>query len=209
MVANNKFHSESFEYLKKKAPILFFILSEKGIIVESGGYTLYRSGHKLIGKHFQDIVVDFAGNFDLKASINAPCQEILLSIYINSDLPQSYYFTFKQIDDNVMVFGRLDSEDLDKLSKEMLLMNQELCNLTRELNKKNARLQDALNHVKTLQGIIPICMHCHNIRNDKQIWDRIEAYFSEHTEARFSHSICPECAKKYYPDMDIYNDKDD
>jgi hypothetical protein len=105
-----------------------------------------------------------------------------------------------------MAFGRLDAEDLDKMSKEMFLLNQELSNLTRKLNKKNAKLQEALNHVKSLQGIIPICMHCHNIRNDKKVWDRIEAYFSEHTEATFSHSICPECAKKYYPDMDIYDD---
>jgi hypothetical protein len=206
MVTNIKFLSESFEYLKKQAPVLFFILSENGIIIESGGYAIYRAGHKLIGTNFRDIVVDFKENFDLKALINNPCQEILLSIYIDSGLPQSYYFTFKQIDNHVMAFGRLDAEDLDKMSKEMFLLNQELSNLTRKLNKKNAKLQEALNHVKSLQGIIPICMHCHNIRNDKKVWDRIEAYFSEHTEATFSHSICPECAKKYYPDMDIYDD---
>lgn len=61
-------------------------------------------------------------------------------------------------------------------------------------------LQDALDHIKTLQGILPICMHCHKIRSDKDSWERLEKYISEHTEAEFSHGLCPECMKKYYPD---------
>ena len=59
-------------------------------------------------------------------------------------------------------------------------------------------LQDAMAHVKTLQGLIPICMHCHKIRNDQQNWERLEMYISEHTDAEFSHGLCPECMKKYY-----------
>lgn len=92
------------------------------------------------------------------------------------------------------------------MRKDILSMNQDLNNLTRQLHIKNAALQYALDHVKTLQGIIPICMHCHKIRNDKQVWDQLEAYLAKHTEANFSHSICQECAKKHYPDMDIYDD---
>jgi DNA-binding response OmpR family regulator len=59
-------------------------------------------------------------------------------------------------------------------------------------------LQDALAHVKTLQGLIPICMHCHKIRNDHQNWERLEMYISEHTDAEFSHGLCPECMKEHY-----------
>jgi len=59
-------------------------------------------------------------------------------------------------------------------------------------------LQDALVHVKTLQGLIPICMHCHKIRNDQQTWEQLEMYISEHTDAEFSHGICPECMRKHY-----------
>lgn len=207
MAADNKFHSEYFTYLLKQAPVLFFILSEKGIIVESSGYAIKKTGHELIGKDFRDIVVDFAGEFDLNSSTSATYQEILLTISITSGLPQSYYFTFKRIDDHIMAFGRMDIEDIDKLNKKVLLLNQDLNNLTRQLHKKNAQLQDALDHVKTLQGIVPICMHCHKIRNDRQIWDKLEAYLTEHTEAKLSHSICPECAAKYYPDMDLYGDE--
>ena len=64
-----------------------------------------------------------------------------------------------------------------------------------------AKLQDALDHVRTLQGILPICMHCHKIRSDHESWDRIEKYIAEHTDARFSHSLCPECLRKHYPDL--------
>ena len=61
-------------------------------------------------------------------------------------------------------------------------------------------LKEALVHVKTLQGILPICMHCHKIRNDQQSWEKLEKYISEHSDAHFSHGLCPECLKKHYPD---------
>jgi hypothetical protein len=66
-------------------------------------------------------------------------------------------------------------------------------------------LQKALEKVKTLSGFLPICASCKKIRDDKGYWNQIEAYISEHSEAEFSHGICPECAKKLYPDF--YDDK--
>jgi len=68
-------------------------------------------------------------------------------------------------------------------------------------------LQKALSEVKTLRGFIPICAHCKNIRNDKGYWEKIEKYIHEHSDAQFSHGICQECAKKYYPDFNIYEDE--
>jgi PAS domain S-box-containing protein len=59
-------------------------------------------------------------------------------------------------------------------------------------------LQQAISEIKTLQGFIPICCHCKKIRTDKGFWQQIEQYVSEHSEAKFSHGICPECLKKYY-----------
>ena len=66
---------------------------------------------------------------------------------------------------------------------------------------KNEELLQALEQVRTLSGIVPICMHCKNIRDDKGYWDKVEAYVSSHTDARFSHGICPECVKKHYPEI--------
>jgi len=63
-------------------------------------------------------------------------------------------------------------------------------------------LQSTLAHVKTLSGLIPICAGCKKIRDDKNFWHQVESYISEHTDARFTHGLCPDCTKKYYPDFD-------
>jgi hypothetical protein len=64
-----------------------------------------------------------------------------------------------------------------------------------EAEKKNliAELRKALEEVKTLRGIIPICTYCKKIRDDEGMWNKLEAYIHEHSEAKFSHGICPEC----------------
>jgi len=67
-------------------------------------------------------------------------------------------------------------------------------------------LQEALAKVKTLSGLLPICSYCKKIRDDKGYWNQIESYIRDHSEAEFGHSICRECAKKYYPDMDLYDE---
>jgi hypothetical protein len=64
-----------------------------------------------------------------------------------------------------------------------------------------ARLHGALGEVKTLEGLIPICAKCHKIRDDKGFWERIEKYIQDRTEAQFSHSLCPDCAKGLYGDL--------
>ena len=63
-----------------------------------------------------------------------------------------------------------------------------------------AELQKALAAIKRLQGILPICASCKRIREDNGYWTQVESYIREHSEAEFSHGICPECAKKLYPE---------
>lgn len=70
----------------------------------------------------------------------------------------------------------------------------------KEKSEVIARLNKALEEVKTLSGFLPICASCKKIRDDKGYWNQIEAYISDHSEAEFSHSICPECVKKLYPE---------
>ena len=62
-------------------------------------------------------------------------------------------------------------------------------------------LQEALASIKTLSGLLPICYSCKQIRDDKGYWNQIEAYIGKHTEAEFTHGICPACAKALYPDL--------
>jgi two-component system, response regulator PdtaR len=64
------------------------------------------------------------------------------------------------------------------------------------------RLQDALEHVRTLRGMLPICSYCKKIRDDKGYWNQLEAYLREHSGTEFTHSVCPECAMKVKKDLD-------
>jgi len=61
------------------------------------------------------------------------------------------------------------------------------------------KLQKSLDEIKTLSGLLPICSACKKIRDDDGYWKQIEHYISEYTEAKFSHSICPDCKEKLYP----------
>ncbi|MBF0559178.1 MAG: response regulator [Nitrospirae bacterium] len=65
-------------------------------------------------------------------------------------------------------------------------------------------LRNALDKVKLLSGMLPICASCKKIRNDQGYWEQVEVFIRDHSEAEFSHGICPECVKKLYPD---YSDK--
>jgi PAS domain S-box-containing protein len=69
------------------------------------------------------------------------------------------------------------------------------------LKEERRRLQQALDEVRTLRGILPICAHCKKIRDDEGYWNQLEKYVSDHTEAMFSHGICPDCMKKIYPEF--------
>lgn len=62
-------------------------------------------------------------------------------------------------------------------------------------------LQQALGKLKKLSGLLPICSNCKRIRNDAGYWQRIEAFISEHSEAEFSHSLCPQCQRELYPEL--------
>jgi DNA-binding NtrC family response regulator len=75
-----------------------------------------------------------------------------------------------------------------------------------EREKMIIELQDALAKIKTLRGLLPICSFCKKIRDDQGYWRQIEVFMKEHSDANFSHSICPECAKKYYPHL--YKEKE-
>jgi PAS domain-containing protein len=72
-----------------------------------------------------------------------------------------------------------------------------------ERNQLVLNLQRALADVKTLRGFLPICASCKKIRDDKGYWNQIESYIRDHSEAEFSHGICPGCAKELYPDLDL------
>ena len=79
-----------------------------------------------------------------------------------------------------------------------------------ERKKLILELHEALANVKKLSGMLPICASCKKIRDDKGYWTQVETYIRDRSEAEFTHGICPECAKKLYPEIyeEIYNKKE-
>lgn len=73
--------------------------------------------------------------------------------------------------------------------------------LQRSLEKKNEQLRQALDEIRILRGILPICSSCKKIRNEDGYWEQIEIYIRDRSEVDFSHGICEECARKLYPDF--------
>jgi hypothetical protein len=102
----------------------------------------------------------------------------------------------------------------NQVVEQMAVLNNELIALQRELDKKNHQLQLtqqelaqkvvdlelALTQVKRLEGIIPICMFCKKIRDSEEMWHNLERYISDHSDAEFSHGMCPECFEENYGD---------
>jgi len=90
--------------------------------------------------------------------------------------------------------GRLEAERL---------RTNEVEALNTELSKSVEGLQEAMRHIKQLRGLLPICMHCKSIRDDQDVWHRIEAYLGEHSDALLTHSLCDACREIHYSDMDL------
>ncbi len=91
--------------------------------------------------------------------------------------------------------------DLDRTNKELKEEIQVRKRTEAEKERLIENLTNALEEIKTLQGLLPICSICKHIRDDKGYWNSIETYFSEHAQLEFSHGLCPDCAEKHYPEF--------
>lgn len=124
------------------------------------------------------------------------------------DIPVIFISALSDIKDKVKAFQNGGVDYITKPFEEAEVLARidthiRLYRLQKDLQKKNIELQIALDTVKTLNGLLPICSNCKKIRDDDGYWSQIEYYISQHSDAEFSHSICPECAIKLYPDLDL------
>jgi PAS domain S-box-containing protein len=128
-------------------------------------------------------------------------------------LPQNSKFNgfevehdFESIGKKVMLLNARRIERKSEGTRLILLAIEDITDhkLAEEKREELVKeLQDALAKVKTLSGFLPICSSCKNIRDDEGYWNQIETYIRDHSEAEFSHSICPDCAKKLYSELDL------
>ncbi len=88
------------------------------------------------------------------------------------------------------------NNELISLQRELVKKNVQLEKLKGQLDERIKELEAALARVKILEGIIPICMYCKKIRDDKNSWQQLESYITEHSDALFSHGICPHCSEE-------------
>jgi HAMP domain-containing protein len=110
--------------------------------------------------------------------------------------------------DEIGVLGKeFDSmlEKLEEKDRELVTANAKLEEEVNERQRLINELKKALSEVKTLSGLLPICAHCKKIRDDKGYWNQIESYIHKHSDAKFSHGMCPDCFKQLYPE--VYEEK--
>jgi sensor domain CHASE-containing protein len=104
--------------------------------------------------------------------------------------------------------GAIDGTD--NVSRRLPVSGKgELGKLETSINQMLDRIQTAKEEIKTLEGLLPICSYCKNIRDDEGFWQKVDHFIHHRTHARFSHSICPECAKKHFPEYDLYKQEED
>jgi hypothetical protein len=96
---------------------------------------------------------------------------------------------------------RLRNLEVEEAHEKIKIESEERLHAQVEKDKLIVELEHALGEVKTLTGLLPICASCKRIRDDKGYWNQIEAYISDHSNAEFSHSICPDCQEKLYPEL--------
>jgi DNA-binding response OmpR family regulator len=128
---------------------------------------------------------------------------------IQTDQPP-YLILLTALDDKSHVVAGLEAGADDYIAKPFdadelrarIEVGMRVVTLQRELAAKIRELQEAARQIKTLSGIVPICASCKKVRDDQGFWSQVEAYVSEHSEARFSHGLCPECRNRMMSEFD-------
>jgi PAS domain S-box-containing protein len=175
------------------APVGYCTVSEKGLILEAN-----LAATALLGVDRSALVQQPISRFILKKD-----QDIYYlhrKALVETDEPQS--FELRMVNgEGVEFWAHLTAkaaQEVDGAPVSRVVMT----NITTRKQTQKA-LQDAFDQIKTLRGIVPICMHCKNIRDDQGYWNQVEVYVRDHSEAEFSHGICPKCAEKLYPEYDL------
>jgi phosphoserine phosphatase RsbU/P len=129
---------------------------------------------------------------------------------IETDYPP-YVIMLTSKGEKADIVAGLDAGANDYLSKPFdagelrarVEVGRRMIEMQNALASKVEELRQAFDQIKTLRGIVPICANCKKIRDDQGYWNQVEVYVRNHTEATFSHGLCPECVKKLYPEIEL------
>jgi len=201
--------------MKPASPARVLIADDDALVIEAIQETLETIGHVVIGK-----VAD--GHQAVEATQSLRPDVVLMDI----KMPRLDGLTAaQQIQDNcptpVVLLTAFESQELVGMATAAgigayLIKPPQAREMRRaiaiamarfddlmELRRLNAELQEALAQVKLLSGLIPICASCKKIRDADGNWHQIESYIRDHSEARFSHGLCQDCARELYPEIDL------
>jgi two-component system, cell cycle sensor histidine kinase and response regulator CckA len=190
---------EKFRELYDSAPVGYLEYDLEGRITN-----VNRSNLEMLGYTREEMVGEFVWKFNTKEEIAH--QHILAKL--SGTMPQARNLerTYRRRDGStlpVLIEDRIIQDEKGR-TKGIRCSIQDITERKRteeEREKLIHELEYAMSQVKTLSGMLPICASCKRIRDDKGYWNQIESYIRDHSEAEFSHSICPECMKKLYGDI--------
>jgi PAS domain S-box-containing protein len=188
---------EKYRTLVEKANESICIIQDRKVVFANGTASelLGVSQDNLIGRPFTDFI--FPDDM-----------EIVMSYYVGRsekrEIPDSYNFrVMNQKGEPIWVLNSATLIEYGGKQAVIALITNinKLKLMEKERERMIEELKKALATVKTLSGLLPICASCKKIRDDKGYWNQIESYISDHSEAEFSHAICPECSEKLYPEL--------
>lgn len=148
------------EFVENKADLLLLVLSPSGLIEHANNAAESRVGHKLAGQAFSEMIIDFQGSFDFESLAGEETQPRLLNIVNTHGLPLTYYFSFAGIDNKIIAIGQQDAQEIDEMRRNLLNLNNDLNNLSREMHKKNVQLEKLITQKNRFFG-----MASHDLRH--------------------------------------------
>ncbi len=177
----------------------------------------------VLTKQGYEVRAAISGSVALKAIRTDPPDLILLDIMMpgmngyevceqlkadkrSRDIPVIFLSVLYETLDKVKAFSAGGVDYITKPFQEAEVLARINVHLTlrrlqQKVEEQNVQLQASLDKVKLLSGLLPICSHCKKIRDDKGYWEDVAVYIRDHSEAEFSHGICPDCVKEFYPEF--------
>jgi DNA-binding NtrC family response regulator len=177
------------------ALICRFLSKAENIYFDAECAGLMSSGVDLLEKKNFDVILSDLG---LPDSAGVETLTKLHNRY--PDIPM---IVLTALDDENTALSAVQSGAQDYLVKGQINTSQLIRSIryAMERQKLITELENRLKEIKTLRGLLPMCAWCKNIRDDKGYWTNLEAYLREHSDATFTHGICPKCMKKVIPDL--------
>ena len=172
-----------------------FLSKAENIYFEIEHAELMSAGMDLLGKKNFDVIISDLGLPDSMG--------VGTLVKLHSSYPDIPMIVLTGLDDENTALSAVQSGAQDYLVKGQIDTGQLIRSIryAMERQKLITELEKRLKEIKTLQGLLPICAWCKNIRDDKGYWTNLEAYIRQHSDATFTHGICPSCMKKVTPEL--------